>query len=91
MTTGLCRPIGIAAIMNLLTRAVKNFIGSFPPRSIIQSELTMMFNTLYTVDVTEFVTAQIDATFHEGRGGDGERLVDDYVNFTGINARMFGS
>ena len=24
--------------------------------------------TLYTVDATEFVTAQIDATFHEGRG-----------------------
>ena len=24
--------------------------------------------TLYTVDATEYVTAQIDATFHEGRG-----------------------
>ena len=24
--------------------------------------------TLYTVDATKFVTAQIDATFHEGRG-----------------------
>ena len=24
--------------------------------------------TLYTVDPTEYVTAQIDATFHEGRG-----------------------
>ena len=24
-------------------------------------------NTLYTVDATEYVTAQIDATFHEGR------------------------
>ena len=47
-------------------------------------------NTLYTVDATEFVTAQIDATFHEGRGN-GERLVNDYVNFTGINARMSGS
>ena len=23
--------------------------------------------TLYTVDATEYVTAQIDATFHEGR------------------------
>ena len=26
------------------------------------------FITLYTVDATEYVTAQIDATFHEGRG-----------------------
>ena len=25
-------------------------------------------HTLYTVDATKFVTAQIDATFHEGRG-----------------------
>ena len=25
-------------------------------------------STLYTVDATKFVTAQIDATFHEGRG-----------------------
>ena len=25
-------------------------------------------DTLYTVDATKFVTAQIDATFHEGRG-----------------------
>ena len=24
--------------------------------------------TLYTVDATEYVTAQIDATFHKGRG-----------------------
>ena len=24
--------------------------------------------TLYTVDATKFVAAQIDATFHEGRG-----------------------
>ena len=24
--------------------------------------------TLYTVDANEYVTAQIDATFHEGRG-----------------------
>ena len=24
--------------------------------------------TLYTVDATKFVTVQIDATFHEGRG-----------------------
>ena len=24
--------------------------------------------TLYTVDATKFITAQIDATFHEGRG-----------------------
>ena len=24
--------------------------------------------TLYTVDATKFVTAQFDATFHEGRG-----------------------
>ena len=46
--------------------------------------------TLYTVDATKCVTAQIDATFGEGRG-DGERLVDDYVNFTGIKARMSGS
>ena len=27
----------------------------------------MNHNTLYTVDAAEFVTAQIDATFHEGR------------------------
>ena len=25
----------------------------------------MLHNTLYTVDATEYVTAQIDATFHE--------------------------
>ena len=42
--------------------------------------------TLYTVDATEFVTAQIDATFHEGREN-GERYVDDHVNFIGINAK----
>ena len=29
-------------------------------------------NTLYTVDATEYVTAQIEATFHEGRAN-GER------------------
>ena len=46
--------------------------------------------TLYTVDATEFVTAQIDATFHDGRGN-GERYVDDHVNFIGINARMSGA
>ena len=28
--------------------------------------------TLYTVDATKYVTVQIDATFHEGRGN-GER------------------
>ena len=25
-------------------------------------------DTMYTVDATEFVTSQTDATFHEGRG-----------------------
>ena len=29
---------------------------------------TLTFYTLYTVDATKFVTVQIDATFHEGRG-----------------------
>ena len=32
------------------------------------AELRFSINTLYTVDATKFVTAQIDATFHEGRG-----------------------
>ena len=30
--------------------------------------LTASHYTLYTVDATKFVTVQIDATFHEGRG-----------------------
>ena len=37
-------------------------------RVVIHKEFLTSWNTLYTVDVTEFVTAQIDATFHEGRG-----------------------
>ena len=43
--------------------------------------------TLYTVDATKYVTAQIDATFHEGRRGMG----NGHFNFTGINFRMSGS
>ena len=30
-------------------------------------EFSVFINTLYTVDATEYVTAQIDATFHKGR------------------------
>ena len=37
--------------------------------SVLSSEC---YSTLYTVDTTEYVTAQIDATFHEGREN-GER------------------
>ena len=40
--------------------------------SMITVILVVLFGlnvlTLYTVDATEFVTAQTDATFHEGRG-----------------------
>ena len=32
------------------------------------NEIRIFNNTLYTVDATKYVTAQIDATFHEGRG-----------------------
>ena len=32
------------------------------------------FITLYTVGATEYVTAQIDATFHEGRGMENGKL-----------------
>ena len=34
---------------------------------VIKVLITNDINTLYTVDATELVTAQIDATFHEGR------------------------
>ena len=37
-------------------------------RLISVPEIFSILSTLYTVDATEYVTAQIDATFHEGRG-----------------------
>ena len=43
LTTGLSylKPIGIPAILNLLTRAVNDTTGNVHPKSIIQSELTI--------------------------------------------------
>ena len=49
-----------------LIRLAFNMNSKYPSKHP-SCNVVYRYNTLYTADATEYVTVQIDATFHEGR------------------------
>ena len=53
-------------IIHILNKWFK--LGIWPGGVFFENTVKPHNNTLYTVDATKYVTVQIDATFHKGRG-----------------------